>query len=430
MSGRFTRRGILAGVAAAALTGPIARAATPVTLRLSWWGGSDVHRSYLAAIKRFEAKYPHISVKAEYTGWAGHLERLTTQIAGETAPDVMQINWNWLVLFSRAGDGFYDLRKLAGEIELDQFDADSLGMGSVRGRLNAIPVSMAARLFYYNATTYERAGLGLPKTWDELLAAGPLFRDRLGADYYPLDLNLQDVVAIARTWHIQQTGAALVDEAHAQLNADVDQSIAAARLYQQLVDQHVVPGARERASFGNVPPQEMRPWITGRYAGVHQWVSAIGKSADTLEAGQRIALGDFPLMAGAKDAGLLYRPAMLMAVNRNTRHAREAGLLVNFLLNDPEAARIFEVKRGAPVSKRALQVLHDSGSLKGLAWDGLQQIQRLPNRVRESGFFEHPRVRDGFIDTYEKLGYGRLGVEEAGRRMFEDVNAILRRVIR
>jgi hypothetical protein len=138
----------------------------------------------------------------------------------------------------------------------------------------------------------------------------------------------------------------------------------AADLYRRLVDEHVVPSARARASFGNVAPQEMRPWITGRYAGVHQWVSAIGKSADTLEAGQRIALGAFPLLPNAKDAGLLYRPAMLLAVNRGTRHPQESALLLNFLLNDPEAVRIFEVKRGAPVSKSALRVLEGEGALR------------------------------------------------------------------
>lgn len=429
MSARLTRRTVLAAAGAAGATWPV-RAAAPVTLRLSWWGGSDVHRAYLATIKRFGAKHPHIKIKAEYTGWAGHLERLTTQIAGDTAPDVSQINWNWLVLFSRNGEGFYDLNKLTREIDLTQFDADSLGMGTVNGRLNAIPISMAARLFYFNATTYEKAGLRLPATWDELFAAGPIFRDKLAPGYFPLDLNLQDVVAIARTWHIQKTGAALVDEVNSRLNADQAQMIEAAHLYRRLVDAHVVPGARERASFGNVAPQEMRPWITGRYAGVHQWVSAIGKSADTLEPGQRVALGPFPLLPQAKDAGLLYRPAMLFAVNRGTRHPHEAAVLVNFLLNDPEAVRIFEVKRGAPVSKSALQILQNEGALKGLAWEGFQQMERLPNRVRESGFFEHPRVRDGFIDTYERLGYGRLSVEDAGRRMFEEVNAILRRVIR
>jgi oligogalacturonide transport system substrate-binding protein len=428
MSARLTRRGVLAA-ATAAVAMP-ARAASPVTLRLSWWGGSDVHRAFLAAIARFEAKHPRIRIKAEYTGWAGHLERLTTQIAGDTAPDVMQINWNWLVLFSRTGEGFFDLRGLARDIELAQFDDDALAMGTMRGVLNAIPISMAARLFYYNATSYEKAGVPLPSSWDDLFAAGPMFRNRLGDDYYPLDLNLQDVVAVARTWHIQQTGVPLVDETAARLNATAEQMVAAAALYQRLVDAHVVPGARQRASFGNVAPQEMRPWITGRYSGVHQWVSAIGKSADTLAAGQRVALGPFPLNPGAKDAGLLYRPAMLFAINRGARHPREAAVLVNFLLNDPDATRIFQVKRGAPVSKQALKILENEGALHGLAWEGLKQIERLPNKVRESGFFEHPRVRDGFIDTFERLGYGRLTIEEAGRLMFDDINAILRRVIR
>jgi oligogalacturonide transport system substrate-binding protein len=342
----------------------------------------------------------------------------------------MQINWNWLVLFSRAGDGFYDLRRLSDTLDLSQFDADALAMGSVRGRLNAAPISMAARLFYFNAATYAKAGLAVPASWDELFAAGPVFRDRLGADYYPLDLNLQDVVALARTWHIQESGLPLVDEKASRLNASAEDMAAAAALYRRLVDAHVVPGARERASYGNVAPQEMRPWITGRYAGVHQWISAIGKSIDTLEPGQRVVLGGFPLKPQAKDAGLLYRPAMLFAINRNTRRAKEAALLMDFLLNDAEAVRIFEVKRGAPVSKRALATLAEAGALKGLAWEGQKQVERLPNRVRESGYFEHPRVRDGFIDIFEMLGYGRLDSGAAGRRMFEDINAILRRVIR
>lgn len=429
MSAKLTRRTMLATTAASALALP-ARAKTPITLRMSWWGGSDVHRAHIEAIKIFERKFPHISVKAEYTGWAGHLERLTTQIAGDTAPDVMQINWNWLVLFSRQGDGFYDLDKVANTFDFSQYDQDSLSMGRVRGRLNAVPVSMAARLFYFNATTFEKAGLAIPSTWEELFAAGPVFRDKLGPDHYPLDLNLQDVIAIARTWQIQQTGLPYVNEAASRLNVSADQMVAAAQLYERLVDTHVIPNVRERASYGNVPPQEMRPWITGRYAGVHQWISAVGKSIDTLEPGQRVALGAFPLQVGAKDAGLLYRPAMLLTINRGTRYPQEAALLMNFMLNDPDATRVVSVKRGPPVSRRALDALATAGELKGLSWEGLQQIQKLPNRVRESGFFEHPRVRDGFIDTYEMLGYGRLNAATAGLRMFEDVNAILRRVIR
>jgi len=57
-------------------------------------------------------------------------------------------------------------------------------------------------------------------------------------------------------------------------------------------------------------------------------------------------------------------------------------------------------------------------------------VRTLPNHIRESGFFEHPRVRDAFMDTLEMLGYQRLDAAAAGTRMYEDVNQILRRVIR
>lgn len=414
----------------AALVAAPAGAQQPVELRMSWWGGNEVHRAQLEAIRRFERRHPHISVRTEYTGWIGHLERLTTQIAGGTAPDLMQINWNWLVLFSRDGGGFRDLETLRDTIDLGQFDPAALDMGRVAGRLNALPAGMAARLFYFNATTYAKAGLAVPRTWDELMAAGPIFRERLGPDYYPLDLQFMDVTALARSWYVQKTGRSLIDVQAQRLNASTEDMREMAQLYRRLVDDHVIPSASERAAHGYVAPEEMRPWIDGRYAGTYQWNSAIGKSVEKLVPGQQVVLAPYPLRAGARDAGLLYRPSMMFAINATTAHPREAALLLDFILNDPEGVRALGVKRAVPVSRRALQVLQADGLLRGLSWDGVQQVATLPNTVRESGYFEHARVRDGFIDIFEELGYGRIGASEAGVRLHEDVNRILERVIR
>jgi oligogalacturonide transport system substrate-binding protein len=124
----------------------------------------------------------------------------------------MQVNWNWLVLFSRDGRGFYDLNTLASTLDLSQFDADSRGTGTVKGRLNALPVAMTARVFYFNETTFAKAGLRVPRTWDELFAAGPIFRERLGDDYYPLAMNFLDVLALCRSWVVQRTNRQLVNE--------------------------------------------------------------------------------------------------------------------------------------------------------------------------------------------------------------------------
>ena len=401
-----------------------------VELRMSWWGGNEVHRAYLASIRRFEAKYPHIKVKGEYTGWAGHLERLTTQIAGGTAPDVMQVNWNWLVLFSRDGRGFYDLNTLADTVDLSQFDADARGTGTVKGRLNALPVAMTARVFYFNVATFAKAGLRVPRTWDELFAAGPIFRERLGNDYYPLAMNFLDVLALCRSWVVQRTNQQLVNEATRSLNASEADMEEMAAFYERLVKEHVIAPAPERASYGNVAEQELRPWITGHYAGTYYWTSAVGKLAETLQPGQKLVLAPYLLREGASDAGLFYRPAMMIAINSKTRHPKEAALLLDFLFNDAFAVEAFGLQRGLPVSKSAVAVLEARGLSRTLGWDGNTQVATLPHRVGESGYFEHPRVRDGFIDIFESLGFGEIGVPEAGRRMHADVNRILERVVR
>jgi oligogalacturonide transport system substrate-binding protein len=401
-----------------------------VELRMSWWGGNEVHRAYLASIRRFETKYPHIKVKGEYTGWVGHLERLTTQIAGGTAPDVMQVNWPWLVLFSRDGRGFYDLNTLAGTVDLSQFDAHARDTGTVKGRLNALPLAMTARVFYFNETTFAKAGLRVPRTWDGLFAAGPIFRERLGNDYYPLAMNFLDVLALCRSWVVQRTNRQLIDERARRLNASEADMEEMAALYQRLVKEHVIAPAPERASYGNVAEQELRPWITGRYAGTYYWTSAVGKLAETLQPGQKLVLAPYLMRDGASDAGLFYRPAMMIAINSKTQHPKEAALLLDFLFNDAFAVEAFGLQRGLPVSKSAVAVLEARGLSRTLGWDGNTQVATLPHRVGESGYFEHPRVRDGFIDIFESLGFGEISATEAGRRMYTDVNRILERVVR
>ena len=64
-------------------------------------------------------------------GFNGYLERLTTQVAGGSEPDVMQINWAWLAMFSKRGKGFTDLAPYKALLSLDQFSAEDVAMGEV-----------------------------------------------------------------------------------------------------------------------------------------------------------------------------------------------------------------------------------------------------------------------------------------------------------
>lgn len=61
----------------------------PVTLRVYWWGSQTRHDLTMAAIEKFEEKYPNITVEAEFTSWDGYWSKLATQVAGNLLPDVI-----------------------------------------------------------------------------------------------------------------------------------------------------------------------------------------------------------------------------------------------------------------------------------------------------------------------------------------------------
>ncbi|MFD2017196.1 ABC transporter substrate-binding protein [Vibrio olivae] len=164
---------ISAAIAATSMTSMSAFADTE--LRMSWWGGNSRHQATLNALEKFQEKYPDIKVKAEYTGWDGHLSRLTTQVAGNTEPDVMQTNWNWLPIFSRDGMGFYDMSQQADALNISNFPDNAIGMTTVNGKINGLPVSMTSRVFYYNKDMWEKAGVAYPTNWKDLMAAGKAF---------------------------------------------------------------------------------------------------------------------------------------------------------------------------------------------------------------------------------------------------------------
>jgi oligogalacturonide transport system substrate-binding protein len=141
-------------------------------------------------------------------------------------------------------------------------------------------------------------------------------------------------------------------------------------------------------------------------------------------------LAPYPLLQGATDAGLLYRPAMMFAINRQSPHPQEAALLLNFLMNDPIGVRAMGMSRGVPSSAIAKRTLTEDGVMTGLKLDSERQLAHLPITVRESPWFEHPRVRDGFQDILEMQGYGVIDEPTASARLYDDINAILGRVIR
>lgn len=438
--------GLAAGSAAVAATAGVTAALTApallraedrnVVLRFAWWGGAGRHEATLKALALFERRHPGVKVKAEYMGFNGYLERLTTQIAGGSEPDVMQINWAWLAMFSKRGNGFADLRRSADLIDLSQLQADDIAYGDVAGKLNALPVSFSARVMLWNAAAFERAGLALPTSWDELFAAGPVFKRVLGDDAYPLDGELYDMMLLSQAWVQQRHGTPYVDPAQPRVAMSEAAALDWVRVYQRLIGDHVATPLPLRASLGGAEkPTEQQPdWVVGRWAGNYTWDSVIALRSSTLDKQQRLALGAFPTLPGALDSGMFGRPTVMYAVSRHAEkngRAEMAARLVNFLLTDREAATVLGRTRGLPSARGPYEQLKAAGALPPLEVAAHEQIraQRESGRLkRPAPLFEHARLHKFMREVFETVAYGKTGDAEAARRLVVEGQALLQRI--
>jgi len=421
----------------AALTAPaVLRAQDKATvLRFAWWGGAGRHEATLKALALFERRHG-VRVKAEYMGFNGYLERLTTQIAGGSEPEVMQINWAWLAMFSKRGNGFADLYRHAALLELAQFDRQDLAYGEVAGKLNALPVSFSARVMLWNQAAFDRAGLALPRSWDELFATGPAFRRLLGQDAYPLDGELYDMMLLSQAWVQQRHGTPYVDPASPRVAMNEAAALDWVRIYKRLVTEHVATPLPLRASLGGAEkPTEQQPdWVVGRWAGNYTWDSVIGLRASTLDKQQKLVLGDFPTLPGALDSGMFGRPTVMYAVSRHAEkngRAELAARLVNFLLTDPEAATVLGRTRGLPSARGPFEQLKAAGTLPPLEVAAHEQIkaQRESGRLkRPAPLFEHARLHKFMREVFETVAYGKTTEVDAARRLVAEGQALLQRI--
>lgn len=425
---------MLAGIGSLLMASPApASNDKPTVLRFAWWGGAARHEATLKAIAEFERRNPGLKIKAEYMGFNGYLERLTTQIAGRSEPDVMQINWAWMAMFSKKGNGFVNLDDYRHLLALDQFSDEDIEMGRISGKLNALTVSYSARVMLWNEVSFKRAGLSLPRTWDELFAVGPALRKKLGERSYALDGELYDMILLTQAYIQQKYGTPYVDPSQPRVAMSPAAALEWVSLYRRLVDQQVVTPLPLRASLGGAEkPTEQQPdWVNGNWAGNYTWDSVIPLRASTLDARQKLVLGEFPTLPGASTSGMFGRPTLMYAVGRNSKQAELAVRFINFLSTDLDAARILGRTRGLPAAAKPLKLLADTGQLPPLETAAYHQIlaQRKAGRVpMPSMLFEHARFNKFMREVFETVAYGKASDQEAADRLINEGNALLKRI--
>jgi len=396
------------------------------TIRFSWWGGDDRHEATLAALELWQQKHPEITVTPEYGGWDGWTEKVSSQISGGTAPDVMQINYDWLVSLSPDGNGFYDLELLSDQLDLSVFDDEVLSFGRMNNKLNAVTVSVSGRGLFYNSDTYKKCGVSYPGTWSQLMELG----DKMsGKGCYPLDLDIQSG---GTAWYLavvyvqQDTGRQFVSM-DGELGFTEEDIRMALDFYKELEERHVIRTVRERIDEdGNAALYQSPSFMDGSVGGVLEWGSSVGKYDMVLPEGV-LESGPFLKNDDGNSDGWMIKPSVMYAVSKGTQYPDEAAAFMDFLLNDPECAAVLGTSRGIPASQQAEEALKKSGLLSGLAYDSDEMLSDL-DVVTISPYMELPRVKEMCNSAIEKVSYGKSDTAQAAKELYTSVKEYLKKV--
>jgi oligogalacturonide transport system substrate-binding protein len=392
-------------------------------LRMSWWGGDSRHTATQEALKICGDKYGH-SIAPEFTGWSGHLEKVTTQLAGGTEADIMQINWPWLPFFSIDGDGFADLNDYADVIDLSNLGAAQIEAGTMNGKLNGLPVSTTGRVFWLNKDTYDKAGVALPTTWDEVIAAGQTFKEVLGEGYFPLEGTKLDASLIVQNYLTQITGKPMIDSATLTYSWSEEEVIQGLEFYQSLVDNNVLQSWKDAAAKGKMVLHEDPNWAEGRIAGSYQWDSAYFKVSKPLNNPDALTPVGLFKAEGSQNDGVYRKASMVFTISKNSDNPKAAAEILNCMLNEPEGIDALGTSRGLPASKTAAARLEAAGQVNAMQKLGNSQVLAAV-APGISQFNEHPEVMSSIQDAMELYAYGEISAADAASDIIYNVTEVL-----
>lgn len=417
-----SRRRVLASLGALGLGAATAGCATQqasaddeVQLNFQWWGGDQRNLATQKAIQLFEQRHPKIKVAVSFTGYDSYFQRLATQMAAGTGPDVLQMDYYQLRDY--AANGL--VADLSGPefsgIRLDGVPAPYIDVNRLDGKLWAVPTGLGTQALLVDPKIWRKAG-GLPKagwTWDDLFNdVGPALKRAA-----PGRAPLTDFGRYSETfdlWLVQR-GKSLYkrDGSLGFTQADLT---AFWELTARLRDKGIFTTPNLTASYDGSTSNSLlvRKLSSAEFnltATVQPYFDAYGD----------IDLVPFPTVSSSAPLGLTAGAGM-MCIRQSSEHKRQAAQLLDFLLNDPEAGDILGVVRGLPPNRKNMNRI--APGLSTANRKVYEYVAALEKRLTSSAIPPSGSDEDKleFRRVNEDVLFGKKNVREAAAEMFEKYN--------
>jgi oligogalacturonide transport system substrate-binding protein len=395
----------------------------PVTLRFSWWGGDPRHEATLAVIDAFEKEYPWITIEPEYGAQDGYNDKLMTQFASTTAPDIIQLE-------TGAAPEYYAQGQLLNlsetSIDFSKFDAtflqDNGQFGS--GSQYAIPMGKAGTAIVVNRDLAEKIGIDFtqPYDWNQLIEWGKKVQEYDPSLYLISGNEAYMMPFVIRAMARQMNGAAIIDDATNTLNVTEEQFTQILQYVKDLYESKTAVPLSYMATYG-VNNQDDPNWIAGKYVAYVGYTS----SAAVMEAANPNAsyvAGQLPLFADRKSDGWVNDCPQYVGIYKKSSHPEEAALFLDYFFNNEDSMKTLGTVRSVPPTERAQELTLEAGTLNFLTKSTVD-VSMQYNGKSDSGKTTSAEVTAILSDAYENVAFGEVSPADEAKEVVELINDYL-----
>lgn len=388
----------------------------PVQLRFAWWGSDLRNTNTEAIIDDFEEEYPHIEIEGEYADWSGYVDQLATQFAGGGAPDIVQLDDEFIREYADRGS----LLEL-DEVDVADIDPTVVEGGQTDGTQYAIPTGINALVMMGNPEIFDAAGLDMPDdttwTWEEFEEIAQTIHEETG-EYSTTNPILQALLV----WVRQHGEHLFTDEGELGLS---DEEITA--WFDKLNtwnEDSVLPSASEMVEEESAVLEDSLTG-TGQAAMGVSWSNQLPAFSEA--SGAELAPLRFPSQTGeAEDNGLWFKNTMLLGASADTEHPEEAQLFIDYMINSEDAGMHNMMDRGLPANESVREaVVNDVEGQDEVVADLLDGLDEEITEAEPMLPLDYEGISDSYTNQLHDMYFDRLTPEEAAAEFITETEQIL-----
>lgn len=315
------------------------------TMRLAWWGNPTRDERTYKAVQMFEAKNPGVTIETETTGWSGYWDKMNTQAAAGSLPDLMQHDYAYMLQWVERNQ-LADLTPYVnqGIIDLSKINDSFLTGGRVDGKLYGISLGTNAVCLTYDPAVLKKAGISqidsTTWTWEDFERIAIQVYQKTGVQTIPFfttdpKVGFDNMIRQTGASTYGKTGLGFTDPA-------VLREFYAIQL--RLLDAGAL--IKPETAFVTVSPEE------GAMAKGDTWVEFIWSNqfVSTQAAAQRpLEIAMLPNIKNAKAKGTFLKPSMFFSIPATAENPELAAKFLNYFVNDIEVNEMLMGERGVPI---------------------------------------------------------------------------------